>query len=133
MKKAVLRSLSGRLFCLLMALHVLNFSVDPPDTHVHTTASGAVREDLSVNEMESIGEWILEHLLGLTDAVPEQDEAEDAGKITKDFSYWIAPAAPLAFLLPASTDMIPPVRFAFRVSFASSCLPEVVSPPPWRA
>lgn len=56
MKRKRTPSWPQRLFCLLMAIHVLNFSVNPPDQHTYTTASGAVREDLSVNEMGSVTE-----------------------------------------------------------------------------
>ena len=83
-----------------MVLYVLNFSVDPPDGHVRTAVYGGEKENLSVNEMESIGEWVLEHIPGVTNAMPEQDESDDYGKVTKAFYYWVA-----------STNSIVPVNF----------------------
>lgn len=127
-----MRALSNRIFCLLMALHVLNFSVDPPDTHLYVTLSGEVKEDLSVNEMESIAEWTLEHLLNLTNAVPEHDDADQVHPI-KAFFYWVAPDTLLSFLLPPIIAVYQPVQFIFRTPAVRFPYAEVLSPPPWHA
>ncbi|WP_428662225.1 hypothetical protein [Runella sp.] len=44
----------------------------------------SAHEDLSVNEQESITEFVLENLLGIENAVPENDEddfVQDSGKV----------------------------------------------------
>lgn len=55
----------------ILALQVLNISIDPPDAHRATQ-----KEDLSRNEQESIVELVLEKVLGIPDAVPEHDEGQ---------------------------------------------------------
>lgn len=115
-----------------MALHVLNFSVDPPDGYMRQTIWCEQKEDLRVNEMESIGEWVLEHMLGLTNAIPEHDETSDgSGHITKSFTYWVAPDAPILFLLPPSAGFLRPVQYAFCPPGFLPYYSEVTSPPPW--
>ncbi|MEO9476737.1 MAG: hypothetical protein ABJG41_14440 [Cyclobacteriaceae bacterium] len=54
-----------------MALYVLNFSVDAPDAQ-----SDYEDEDLSINDLESIAEIVLEEWMGIEDAVPEHDEPD---------------------------------------------------------
>ena len=57
---------------LLMGLHILNFSIDPPDV-----LPDSVKEDLSYNEIESFGELFLEDVLCIPNAVPEHDEQDN--------------------------------------------------------
>ncbi|QJW89925.1 hypothetical protein HNV11_11320 [Spirosoma taeanense] len=122
-------SLLHRLFCLLMGLHVLNFSVDPPDHHVQVTTTGAMREDLSINEMESVGEWVLEHLFDLM--VPEHDEPDDHGKLTKSLVHWLIPSTSIYTLLPPScAGVSPKVLIAFLPFPYASHTADVLSPPP---
>ncbi len=102
----------SRLFCLLMALHVLNFSVDPPDHHLYLSASGEVREDLSVNEMESLTEWVLEHVFDIN--VTEHNELDHVGKITKSLIKLFAPQRLAYTLLPrAENDFIAHILILF--------------------
>lgn len=60
-----------------MALHILNFSVDPPDA-----SPDGVPEDLSYNEMESVLEIVLEEVADIENAIPEQEDADNQG-VTK--------------------------------------------------
>ena len=53
-------------------LHILNFSIDPPDI-----LSDSVPEDLSYNEIESVVELVLEEGLGIENAIPESDEVDN--------------------------------------------------------
>ncbi len=119
-----------RLFCLLMAIHVLNFSVNPPDQHVYRTTSGVIREDLSVNEMESIGEWILEHIFGID--VAEQNEPDDDDGVARRL-------VKLALPLPLPFRLSCPAFISVRVTVAAipfislpyiSQIKEIHSPPP---
>ena len=123
----------NRLFCLLMALYVLNFSVDPPDGYVRQTIYCEEKEDLRVNEMESVGEWVLEKLLGIKNAVPEHDETSDeSSQVAKALFVWIAPGAPLAFLLPPTAPVTHPTRYTFCAPVFIPHYAEITSPPPWR-
>jgi hypothetical protein len=67
-------------FWIVMALHILNFSIDAPDN----TPSN-VAEDLSFNEIESFTEWFAEEVLNIEDAFSEADEQgdEESGFIKK--------------------------------------------------
>jgi hypothetical protein len=52
-----------------VAWQIFNLSVDMPDGQ-----PSSVPEDLSVNEMESVIEIVLEKCFGIEDAISEQDE-----------------------------------------------------------
>ncbi len=69
-----------RKFCLLLAIWVLNLSIDAPDLVRALEADGEAVASVAQdpNEVESVGEWVVEHLLGQAEAVPELDEASDA-------------------------------------------------------
>lgn len=66
-----------RVLWFVLALQILNFSVDTPDAQPDN-----IREDLSINDMESVVEIILEQVLDIDNAIPEHDESDnDNGKI----------------------------------------------------
>ncbi len=53
----------------MMALYLLNLSVDPPNPHpTH------IPEDLSINKQESIIEIVVEKILGYENAIKEYDD-----------------------------------------------------------
>lgn len=70
-----------KFFSLLLALYILNFSIDSPDS-----APDHIAEDLSLNDIESFYEFFLEDIIGIENAVEEHDERdhEDGGAL--DFS-----------------------------------------------
>jgi hypothetical protein len=61
-----------------MAFHIFNVSVDSPDAQPES-----VPEDLSINDMESIVEIVLEKGLNIDNAIAEYDEPDenDSGSI----------------------------------------------------
>jgi hypothetical protein len=66
-----------RFLWVVLALHILNFSVDTPDLQIDH-----VSEDLSYNDMESVIEIFLEQVLDIDNAIAEHDEQDnDDGKI----------------------------------------------------
>lgn len=69
-----------RFLCLLLALHFFNLSIDPPDPQPDN-----VPEDLSINEVESILELIVETWFGWEDAFEEHDD-NDSKRCILDFS-----------------------------------------------
>jgi len=61
-----------RIVWIVMALHILNFSIDAPDVIDRNIA-----EDLSYNEIESFTELITENILSIENAFSETDEKGD--------------------------------------------------------
>lgn len=76
----------NRMFCLILALHFSNLSIDPKDRQPDFVA-----EDLSINDIESIAEFMAEVVFGLDDVFREYDEHDGhfAGGI--DFFQLFAP------------------------------------------
>ena len=68
-----------RLLWLVMAIHIFNCSVDNPDP-----MPNSYPEDLSINEMESVLEIILEQLCGIENAIVEYDENDAEERSTAD-------------------------------------------------
>jgi hypothetical protein len=68
----------ARYFCLILALHFLNGSVDTRDPN-----PDAIPEDLNFNDIESVTEFFAEVVFGWNNAFEEHDEkdAEDGSSI----------------------------------------------------
>ncbi|KIX22729.1 hypothetical protein SY27_02610 [Flavobacterium sp. 316] len=60
-----------RLIWGLLALHLLNVSIDNPDPNPNH-----IPEDLTYNEQESIVEFVIEKLLGFENAIAEYDDPD---------------------------------------------------------
>lgn len=77
-----------RLASFLFALHIFNLSIDPRDKE-----PDFLPEDLSVNEIESIAELVMESVFGFSNTFAEHDEA-DGSEGTNDFNkgFCVAPA-----------------------------------------
>lgn len=76
----------SRIFCIFMALHVFNVSIDAPDVQPYD-----VPEDLSINDQETIVELVLEQGLGIDNAVEEHDEPGDESndfELNKEFKIY---------------------------------------------
>lgn len=84
-----------RIVAFLLAIHLLNFSIDPEDPQpLH------LPEDLSINEIESFAEFIAEVVLGFTDAFAETEE-QDTSETTLDSS------SSVHYTPPGSDNTIP--------------------------
>jgi hypothetical protein len=70
-----------RIVCLLLALHFFNFSIDSRDAN-----SDAIPEDLTVNDIESVTEFLTEVVLNIHNAFAEHDEKDGEGGGALDFS-----------------------------------------------
>ncbi len=120
-----------RLLCLLMAFYVINVSIDATDGYVMPNSHGEYREDLSINEIESIGELLLEEILGITNAVPEHDESdEEEDQITKIFMDWSIPGPAVSYRFYLSVGYTPTVHAFFAPNRYFSRPAEVTIPPP---
>lgn len=71
MVSRIRNSIVTRFLCGLLALYLLNISVDTADKNAEYIA-----EDLSLNDQESIVELIIEKVLGIEDAIKEYDDLD---------------------------------------------------------
>jgi hypothetical protein len=115
-----------RYCCFLLAIYLLNCSVDAPDIGVCK-----ISEDLTHNEQESFLELILEKALGLDNLIPEADDAdhdEETGtKKSIHLDLFIAPVNDnrAAIFQPEYCSVI----FDKKITLLRCC-PELLSPPP---
>ena len=109
-----------------MCIQMFNISVDAPDGH-----TDALKEDLSINEMESVLEIILEQCLDIENAIPEYDEEDDnnSNSIGKYFIQFYFNGQSIS--INNTTDILllkkvfPPAAFLL-----CEYNPEKVTPPP---
>lgn len=64
--KYIKNHIGNRVLCLLMALHILNFSIDNPHTLFEHN-----KVDADFDEVDSVVELVLEDVLQIEDAIPE--------------------------------------------------------------
>lgn len=64
-----------RLFCVFMALYLLNCSVDTSDIR-----PSYVPEDLNLNDQESLIEIIVEKVFNFENAIPENEDTDSENK-----------------------------------------------------
>lgn len=80
-----------RCFAAFMALYLFNISVDPQDARPVYQ-----RENLGINEQESLIELVVEKLMGYDDAITEYDDndSEDGFSLKKTLSvdFFILPS-----------------------------------------
>lgn len=113
----------SRVICILLAIHFLNFSMDSKDTY-----PDAVPEDLSVNDIESISEFVAEILFGKTDAFAEYDEHDEDQSTVNTVKLFIS--------CPEKATEIPFEKKLSRTYFirdiriSSAFIQEISAPPP---
>jgi hypothetical protein len=85
--KLIRKNFALKFLWMLLALHILNCSIDAPDAKPNY-----IPEDLSYNEVESITEYVLEHLFDLNNIVNEQEDTDEndsfSAKKTIDLSHY---------------------------------------------
>lgn len=69
---------------------VLNFCINPPDIKSNLDMDYSLEENIHINEMESISEWILEYCFDQHNLIPEEADEEDAGSFFEKLYYSIA-------------------------------------------
>lgn len=70
----------------VLLIQIINISIDPSDPVSDKLGRLALQEDLSVNEIESIYEFVSEHYLGVD--IPENDEDDENGFVkVMDFYF----------------------------------------------
>ena len=113
---------------LIMALHIFNCSVDMPDLNPEY-----IPEDLSINDIESIVELVLEEILGFENAIKEYDDQDsNDGSVFSpdksiDLSYY--PTSPLGFSCQDSL-LFDSNHSLYRPLFLERVPTDLASPPP---
>jgi hypothetical protein len=116
-----------------MAFYVVNVSIDAPDGYVTPNAQGEYREDLSVNDIESVAELVLENWLDLQNALPEQDEADDEEEqLTKIVMDWQLPGPAVSYQFVPLAGYVPATAIPLLLSHYRSMSADINTPPPQR-
>jgi len=106
-----------RQFALIMTVVMINLSIDAPDPVRFVDHKFVSDDDLSVNEIESISEWFLEHVLHIHNAVPERNE-DDSSSIVKHFvDYYFVNNHFIATVIPSCISISFKVVHFFAPSF----------------
>ncbi len=117
-----------RFFCIVLALVVFNLSIDPPDMLRNLDADPEMEEDLSVNEIESISELLLEKGLDMENAVPETDDPDSDNFVKKaEIFSSIEKCFVVQFNIHFSEKSI---LFFYQPSATVSIWTEILNPPP---
>jgi len=125
--KFIREHIAFRFLWLVMALNILNCSVDTPDAQPDN-----VPEDLTYNDMESIVEVLLEEVFDINNAIAEHDEPDDDNtsnfslKKSVDFSYHQTKDK---FLIPITPICLTQKSF-YKEQYSEQFHPEIVPPPP---
>jgi hypothetical protein len=113
--------------CFALAIHLLNFSVDPKDS-----APNYVPENLSFNDIESIAEFFCEEVFGFTNAFDESDEGDPE-------SETVASSFTTFFFISSSLDVkpifitSPHIRYLIKDSTGFDLFESEITIPPPRA
>jgi hypothetical protein len=118
---------TARIICFLFAVHLFNFSIDPRDRQANF-----IPEDLSINEIESITEFLAEVLFCIDNAFAERDEpdTEDGGSL--DFSKVFLVTHEYAHMIPAFFTTLR-IKYFIWNSGAFALRAKVINAPPPRA
>lgn len=123
-----IRNIKGlRFFCAFIALYLLNCSVDSQDL----TPSN-VRENLTINDQESIIELVVEKVLGFEHAIPENEDTDEDNashfKKTISITFYVLPHTSLKINTIHRLNEL--IFFGFKIKNFSQPLFEIHSPPP---
>jgi hypothetical protein len=124
MAKRLHYSIFTRMACVMLALHFFNFSIDPIDKY-----ADSVPEDLSINDIESVSELIVEVVFSAGNVFAEHDEQDsDEGGSFGVCKLFFSDSG-------VNLDVQPPLNFPRQFGIALceriiSRASNVVSPPP---
>lgn len=114
-------------FWLFLAVHIFNCSVDSPDLQPVYAA-----EDLSINDMESIVEILLEKVFNCQDLIAEHDEDDsndgECFKIEKPYSFFFTKSFNNHKVFEDQQNTIIPANYIEH--YFLHYHPEIVPPPP---
>jgi hypothetical protein len=115
----------SRIICFLFAVHLFNFSIDPKDVQ-----DDFVPEDLTINDIESITEFIAETVFGWENAFEEHDEPDpdDGGSLDFCKIFFVNQGEAVAV---SSTSETVRVKYFIWDPLAFAALPRsILAPPP---
>lgn len=117
-----------RVLWVLMALHILNFSIDNPHTFFEHD-----KVDNDFDEVDSVVELVLEDVIGIDNAIPEHHSKTPLShKFSAKKVVWMfEQTEPLKFNEPMAINfkiVVPDVRY--KNSIYDSPLVNIFSPPP---
>jgi len=72
-----------KLIAFFLLIAIVNTTIDPPDFLKNIDADIELEEDLTVNEIESIAELVLEHGMDMDNAIPETDDSDTENLLKK--------------------------------------------------
>ena len=121
---AALYSQLKRLGCVLLALHFLNCSIDPRDTNPES-----VPEDLRINDLETVTEFLTEEIFGFTNAFAEHDENDAGAESTVGAVKFYFSNYSIVLSVLYCQDTMPPIAQTDHLLIPTRCR-EVSSPPP---
>lgn len=111
-----------------MSLHILNCSVDSPDV-----LPDHIPENLSDNDIESVSELILEHILGFENAISEHDEPDNNDGYSFEFAKIILYFQSTNLRVFSQIEELittDKVSILYGLSYCSQFHPDIVAPPP---
>ncbi|HEY0653630.1 MAG TPA: hypothetical protein VGD65_10910 [Chryseosolibacter sp.] len=113
----------GTITLMIVTLQILNISIDPVDPH-------AGREDLSVNDIESCVELILEDLMGNFNAIDEtEDHDEHSSKPVRHVTFFSATDS--CVIVQLDFQLIPTANFSGYAEMGLySYVRPILAPPP---
>jgi hypothetical protein len=76
MLKFIRNTYLNRFIIIAITFAIINTAIDPPDLMQNMDNDFAFEEDLSVNEIESIVELVMEKGMDMKDAIPESDDSD---------------------------------------------------------
>ncbi len=97
MKVKGVKNILKKFICWILLLQMINIAIDPPDVKFCKKANVTHREDLSINQIESIYELISEVFLNRN--VHESDE-NDINAISKTFNIYFFASTSIQFPAP---------------------------------
>lgn len=124
--KFIRNHIVSRVFCFLMALHIFNISVDTPDAQ-----PDYVPEDLTINDMESVAEIIIEKGFGIDNAFEEHDEQDenDASNFEMSKDFKVYPHQTTIKIISPEVHFVKH-NFTYNNQFYNSFVNEISPPPP---
>ena len=116
------KKLFRTIVCMIVSVQLFNLSFDPADTSYG-------KEDLSINEIESCLELILEIVLDHDDAVKESDESDEAPDRPGSTVIFLTLSASVLLEENQSTVIKSSLPIIASTNLESVSLP-IISPPP---
>ncbi|MCE2995316.1 MAG: hypothetical protein ACK5RG_12785 [Cyclobacteriaceae bacterium] len=89
MKKGLSITILKSFIVWVLLIQIINISIDPLDPVSDKLGRFTLQEDLSINEIESIYEFVSEQCLGVD--IPENDEDDENGFV-KIMDFYFAPS-----------------------------------------